>query len=224
VTFALAQKPKAYRGLGMEGIIARWYAKNTLGMLAQFKSEAKRIAGNLHAGDRVLEIAPGPGYLAIELAKLGAFTITGIDISHSFVEMAAANAARAGVCIEFRQGNAAALPFWESSFELVVCRAAFKNFSDPLAAIREMHRVLAPAGTALIIDLRNDASDEAIDGAVDEMHVGWLDRFMSRAIFKHCLRSRAYSRADFIEMAKAAPFADCDILESAIGFEVRLTK
>lgn len=74
-----AQKPRPYRGIGMEGIIANWYAKNTAKMLAQFQSEAKRIAANLHPGDQVLEIAPGPGYLAIELAKLGPFQITGID-------------------------------------------------------------------------------------------------------------------------------------------------
>ncbi|MGA8760881.1 MAG: class I SAM-dependent methyltransferase [Stellaceae bacterium] len=221
---AFARKPKPYRGIGMEGIIASWYAKNTAKSLAQFQSEAKRIAANLHAGDHVLEIAPGPGYLAIELAKLGAFKITGIDISLSFVRIAAANAAQAGVCIEFREGDAAALPFWENSFELVVCRAAFKNFSDPVGAVREMHRVLRLGGKALIIDLRNDVSDQAIEAAIDEMHLTRLDRFMTRATFKHVLRKRAYSRGDFAEMAKAAPFTDCDIIEGAIGFEVWLTK
>jgi ubiquinone/menaquinone biosynthesis C-methylase UbiE len=143
-----ARKPKPYRGIGMKGIIASWYAKNTAKSLAQFQSEAKRIAANLHAGDHVLEIAPGPGYLAIELAKLGAFKIAGIDISRSFIRVATANAAQAGVCIEFCEGDAAALPFQENSFELVVCRAAFKNFSDPLGAVREMHRVLRPGRKA----------------------------------------------------------------------------
>jgi hypothetical protein len=76
----------------------------------------------------------------------------------------------------------------------------------------------------LIIDLRNDVSDRAIDAAVDEMRLARLDRFMTRATFKHVLRKRAYSRGDFADMAKAAPFTDWDIIESAIGFEVRLTK
>jgi hypothetical protein len=87
-----------------------------------------------------------------------------------------------------------------------------------------MHRVLRPGRKALIIDLRNDISDQAIDTAVDEMHLGRLDRFMTRATFKHVLRKRAYSRGDFVDMAKAAPFTDCDIIEGAIGFEVWLTK
>ena len=221
---SLAQRPKPYRGIGMEGIVARWYAINTAKMLAQFQSEAKRIAANLHAGDRVLEIAPGPGYLAIELAKLGAFRITGIDISRSFVRIAAAKAAQAEVCIEFREGDAAALPFLENSFELVVCRAAFKNFSDPTGAVREMHRVLKPGRKALIVDLRYDASDQAIDAAVDEMHLGRGDTFMNKAIFRYVLRKRAYSRSNFADMAKAAPFSDCEIVQGEIGFEVRLMK
>ncbi len=224
MTPGFARQPKPYRGIGMEGIIARWYTKNTVKMLAQFQSEAKRIAANLQAGDRVLELAPGPGYLAIELAKLGVFKITGIDISRTFVGIAATNAAQAGVCIEFREGDAAALPFSEGSFELVVCRAAFKNFSDPLGAVREMHRVLRPGGKALIIDLRNDVSDEAIDAAVDKMRLGRFDAFLNRAIFKHTLRKRAYSRGKFADIAKAAPFTNCDIIESPIGFEAWLTK
>jgi hypothetical protein len=38
-------------------------------------------------------------------------------------------------------------------------------------AVHEMHRVLGPGGKALIIDLPNDASDQAIDATVDEMHL-----------------------------------------------------
>ena len=48
------------------------------------------------------------------------------------------------------------------SFDLIICRAAFKNFSEPLQALHEMHRVLKPGGKALIMDLRRDASLEDI--------------------------------------------------------------
>jgi ubiquinone/menaquinone biosynthesis C-methylase UbiE len=218
------RREKPYRGIGMEGMIATWYAKNTGKMLAQFQSEAKRIAARLAPGASVLEIAPGPGYLAIELARLGAFRITGLDISRSFVRIAAGNAALAGVTVEFREGNASALPFWESSFDFVVCRAAFKNFSDPVGALSEMHRVLRPGGEAMIIDLRNDATDEALDAAVDEMHLGRIDALMTRLTFKHMLRKRAYSRDDLGRLAAATPFGACRIAESGIGFEVQLKK
>jgi len=208
----------------MEGMLATWYARNTKKSLAEFQLCAKRIASQLCMRDRVLEIAPGPGYLAIELANLGAFCVTGVDISRSFVRIAAANAAEAGTPVEFREGDAAALPFADATFDFVVCRAAFKNFTDPVGALREMHRVLRPGGSALIIDLRNDASDAALDAAVDDMRLGGVDAFITRGTFKHFLRKRAYSRDDFARMAALTPFGHCDISEGPIGFDTRLTK
>ena len=219
----LASK-KAYRGLPMEGMLASWYAKNTAKLAADFKACARRIAARLAPSARVLEVAPGPGYLAIELAKLGRYRITGVDISRSFVRMATEHAARAAVDVDFRQGDAAALPFADDTFDFIVCRAAFKNFSNPVTALGEMHRVLRPDGKALIIDMRNDASDEAIDCTVDDMRLGRIDAFLTRAIFKHMLRRRAYSRDDFARMAAASPFERADIEEAAMGFEVWLRK
>ena len=208
----------------MEGMLATWYAKNTAKSLAEFQACAKRIATRLQPHDRVLEIAPGPGYLAIELAKLGPFRVTGVDISRSFVRMAAENAARAGVMVDFREGDAAALPFADESFDFAFCRAAFKNFSNPVGALCEMRRVLRPQGMGLIIDLRNDASDEALDAAVDEMHLGRINAFVTKAIFKRSLRKRAYSREDFAQMVAATRFGSCDITEGPIGFDIWLTK
>src|SRR5262245_23168494 len=123
---------KPYKGLPMEGMLATWYAKNTAKLDADFKACARRIADELAPGAKVLEVAPGPGYLAIELAKLGPYRITGLDISRSFVRIAGENARRAGVSVDFRHGNAAAMPFEPDSFDLLVCRAAFKNFSEPV--------------------------------------------------------------------------------------------
>jgi ubiquinone/menaquinone biosynthesis C-methylase UbiE len=224
VQLAAVRKMKPYRGIAMEGLLATWYARNTGKSLVEFQACAKRIAAQLRPGDRVLEIAPGPGYLAVELAQLGPFRVTGLDISRSFVRMAAENAARAGVAVDFREGDAAALPFADQSFDFAVCRAAFKNFSDPVGALREMHRVLRPQGTGLIIDLRHDASDGALDAAVDEMDLGRIDAFVTKAIFKHSLRKRAYSREDFERMVAATPFGGCEVTQGPIGLDIRLTK
>src|SRR5262249_46023775 len=106
---------KPYRGMGMEGIIATWYAKTTRRDYDEFRRCAQGMAGRLPAGSRVLEIAPGPGYLAIELRKLGDYRITGVDISKTFVRIATQNARAAGVDVEFRLGDAQALPFGPQS-------------------------------------------------------------------------------------------------------------
>ena len=72
---------KGYKGMAMEGPIASWYAKITQKDLQRHKLMAGQLAGKIPAGSRVLEIAPGPGYFAIELARLGDYQITGLDIS-----------------------------------------------------------------------------------------------------------------------------------------------
>ena len=79
---------KAYKGMGMEGGVARWYDKTTRRDLPEFKALARRVAADLAQGAKVLEVAPGPGFFAIELAKIGKYEITGLDISKSFVEIA----------------------------------------------------------------------------------------------------------------------------------------
>jgi ubiquinone/menaquinone biosynthesis C-methylase UbiE len=214
---------KPYRGIAMEGMIATWYARNTARNLPEFSRLANRIALDLPENARVLEIAPGPGELSIELARRGGFRVTAVDISHSFVRIAKENAARAGVKVDFRLGDAADLPLPDAGIDFIVCRAAFKNFSDPVRAMQEMYRVLVPGGTALIIDLRGDASDEAITREVDKMQLGWLNGVLTRRILRS-LRKRAYGPADIERMAARTDFGHAEITREPIGLEVALTK
>ncbi|HTX14412.1 MAG TPA: class I SAM-dependent methyltransferase, partial [Candidatus Baltobacteraceae bacterium] len=188
---------KAYKGMGMEGGIARWYAKVTGKDLAEFQKLAERLSEELPQGSSVLEVAPGPGYLAIELAKRGRCIVTGLDISETFVEIARRNAAEAGVPVDFRRGNASAMPFEDGSFDLIVCRAAFKNFSEPVKALAEMRRVLKPGGRALIIDLRRDTPKKEIDAHVNNMHVGAVNAAFIKFTFRAMLLKRAYTREEF---------------------------
>jgi ubiquinone/menaquinone biosynthesis C-methylase UbiE len=216
-----AQKP--YKGIAMEGVIASWYAKNTHGSLGEFQALARRIATGLPPDAAILEIAPGPGYLAIELARLGTYQVTGLDISHSFVRIASENAAREGVDVDFQHGDAAAMPFAGDRFDFLVCRAAFKNFSDPVGALREMHRVLKPGGTGLIIDLRRDVSAAAIAGEVERMQLGRMSAMATRMTLRF-LKKRAYSREALGRMLAETPFRHGDIRSGGIGYEIGLVK
>ena len=54
------------------------------------------------------------------------------------------------------------MPFDDGTFDFIICTAAFKNFADPIGALREMYRVLRAHGKSVVIDMRRDASDEAI--------------------------------------------------------------
>src|SRR5262245_35617401 len=185
------QPRNAYRGIAMEGVIASWYARNTGRDQRRFKAAACTVAERVTAGGEVLEVAPGPGYLAIEVARSGR-KVTTLDISESFVRIARENAARAGVAVDIRHGNASAMPFGDASFDFVVCMAAFKNFTDPVGALNEIHRVLKPGGRAAILDLRRDATSTEIDAEVEGMHLSPLNRWLTRWIFKHQLVKSAY--------------------------------
>ena len=214
---------RAYKGAAMEGMVATWYARHTAKLAADFEVEARRIVAHLSPRARVLEVAPGPGYLAVELARLGPYRITGLDISHSFVRIASDHAARSGFDIEFRQGDAASMPFPDNAFDFIVCRAAFKNFTDPIGAMGEMHRVLSRNGTALIIDMRRDASNASLKAAVDDMHLGTAGTLLTRFIFKQ-LRKRAYLGNDIKRMAAETPFGTAEIRETSMGFDIWLRK
>ena len=162
------------KGPEMEGVVARWYARirGTDSQLEPYRKEAERLTSGLPDGARVLEVAFGPGYLAIELARLGRFPVSGLDISHTFVKIANQNARDAGVTADFHQGDAAVMPFEADSFDLIVCQAAFKNFVHPDSALSEMHRVLRGGGTAVIQDMSSDATHADIEREVQGMHLG----------------------------------------------------
>ena len=215
---------KGYKGLAMEGTIARWYAKNSGRDRRRFHDVAQMVTRRVAQGGRVLELAPGPGFCAIEVAQSGRYQVTGLDISETFVLMAKENAREAGVAVDFRHGNASEMPFADASFDFVVCSAAFKNFSDPVGALDEIHRVLAPGGHASIIDLRKDASRDDIATEVRNMRLSAINAFVTRWTFRFVLLKRAYSRAALEAIVAASRFGSGEILGDGIGFELRLLK
>ncbi len=216
--------PKPHGDRAIEGLMAKWYAANTAEVMNEYTELAQRIAADIPPGSRVLEVAPGPGYFCIELAKLGAYAITGLDISHTFVNMAAKNAARAGVQVDFQQGSASSLPFPRDSFDFLLCRAAFKNFAKPIVALQEMCRVLKPGGRALIVDMRGDATREALDRHVDQMGLTAFHRLMTRLAFRTVLVRSAYTRHQFEQMLGETAFSKVEIAEAEIGLELLMTK
>lgn len=218
------QIKKAYKGLPMEGLIATWYAKTTFKDLKRHQWMAKQLVEKIPANGNVLEIAPGPGYFCIELARLGNFRITGLDISKSFVEIARKNANEAGLKIDFREGNASAMPFEENTFDFTFCQAAFKNFSEPVKALAEMYRVLRPGGISVIADLRRDASPAEIDREVKGMGLNPINEFLVRWTFDQMLLKSAYSVDEMKKMVSQTPFRTCKIDVNGVGFQVLMQK
>lgn len=219
---SVAQKP--WKGLAMEGAVARWYARTRRKDLAEFRAQAHKAADTLPPGSRVLELAPGPGFFAIELARLGDFHIIGLDISRTFVGIASENARKADVNVEFRVGDAAATPFESESFDFVYCSAAFKNFPDPVKVLNEIHRLLRPTGEAMIVDLYRETPQSEIDSYIHNSGRSALDRWITRWTFRHVLLKRAYNKEHFWRLVQQSEFKDFKLECSGLSIVVHLYK
>jgi ubiquinone/menaquinone biosynthesis C-methylase UbiE len=98
-------------------------------------------AASVTAGTRVLDIATGPGYVAGEAAARGADAV-GADVAEAMVALAR----RLHPDVDFRQADAHALPFEDSSFDAVVGNFAILHLGRPEQAAAEFVRVLVPGG------------------------------------------------------------------------------
>lgn len=221
----LTERRWRFKGPEMEGVVARWYAgiRSSGQQVEEYRRQAARLTAGLQDSARVLEVAPGPGYLAVEMARLGRFHVTGLDISRTFVEIATEKATQAAVSADFHHGDVSGMPFESGTFDLVVCQAAFKNFTQPILALAEMHRVLRGGGTTVIEDMSSDASHADIDTEVKKMELGRLSALMTKGTLE-MLRRRAYSPARFESLVAKSPFQTCVIRTEGIGLEVRLVK
>jgi len=215
---------KGYRGIGMEGAVARWYDRSTRKDMERFRALAARLRTVLPQGGDMLEVAPGPGFVAIEMAKGRGYRVTGLDVSRTMVELARSNAAEAGVDVAFRQGNVSTMPFADNSFDLLACSAAFKNFSEPHRALEEMYRVLRPGGTAVILDLRRDVPMSEIGKYFRALGLSTINRWITLATFRFMLLKRAYTPAQFEAMLADIPFRSKEIRLVDIGVELWLQK
>jgi ubiquinone/menaquinone biosynthesis C-methylase UbiE len=225
VNINLMKRQRHSKDIGIEGMAARWYDNSTRKhRLAEMKGYAREVARHIQDGCSALEVAPGPGYLAIELAKLGEFKIIGPDISKDFVEIAKRNAKEAGVEVEFRQGSVADIPFPNNTFDFIICTAAFKNFKEPLKALSQMYRVLKPRGTALIVDMNRHASNQQIEDYTKNIGTNGMDKLFMKLVFKYFLRNGAYTKDEFVDLISKTSFKEYHIKEEEIGFYIYLRK
>jgi len=76
--------------------------------------------------------------------------VVAVDISPAMLAVGRSLPAPEGATIDWREGSAMALPLPDASFDLALCQLGLQFFSDRGAALREMRRVLAPGGRAVI--------------------------------------------------------------------------
>jgi ubiquinone/menaquinone biosynthesis C-methylase UbiE len=92
-------------------------------------------------GTRLLDVASGPGYVAAAAAERGA-SVVGLDFAAAMV----AEASRRYPGVEFREGDAEALPFADASFDAVTMNFGLLHLGQPERALAQACRVLRPGG------------------------------------------------------------------------------
>jgi SAM-dependent methyltransferase len=100
----------------------------------------------VQSGQRVLDVACGTGVVAITAARIGA-KVTGLDLTPELLERARENSGVAEVEVDWREGDAEALPFQDGAFDVVLSQFGHMFAPRPEVAIGEMLRVLKPGGT-----------------------------------------------------------------------------
>ncbi|MGH7934382.1 MAG: class I SAM-dependent methyltransferase [Candidatus Binataceae bacterium] len=170
--------------------------------------------------DRVLDVASGPGYVAMAFAPHCA-RVVGIDATDRLVARARAGAERVSLNnIAFVLGDVEHMAFAPRSFDLATCRFAFHHFPRAASVIAEMSRVTRPRARMVIVDML--ASEDparadyhnAVERLCDPSHARALPASEFERIFAHQdfevtfkqTRKTSYRLEDWI--AHGAPSAE----------------
>jgi SAM-dependent methyltransferase len=141
------------------------------------------VARYAPASARVLDVGAGAGRLANLLAQRG-YIVTGVEQALEFVAYANQHAVP-GAC--FIPGGAAALPFAEACFEVVIASEVLEHLDDDAGAVKELFRVLVPGGMCVISVPADphqwDASDEWA-GHLRRYRPGELESLFTRTGFE----------------------------------------
>jgi demethylmenaquinone methyltransferase/2-methoxy-6-polyprenyl-1,4-benzoquinol methylase len=125
----------------------------SLGIDKLWRKKAIRILSD-YRSDYLLDVATGTGDFAIAASKLNPKKIIGFDISEQMISVGRTKVNRLGLdqMIEFKKGDSEAMPFENEQFNAITVAFGVRNFENLESGLKEFHRVLKPAGVAIILE------------------------------------------------------------------------
>lgn len=130
-------------------MVAPGYAEQIMATFSSFAEDALALA-LLRPGEHVLDVATGPGTLALPAARLGV-RVTAVDFAPEMIAELRSRAEREGIeGIEARVADATALPFEDDAFDAVFSMFALNLMENRGAALREILRVARMGGRAVV--------------------------------------------------------------------------
>jgi ubiquinone/menaquinone biosynthesis C-methylase UbiE len=135
-------------------------------------------------GKMLLDIGCGFGGKSIAYAERGAF-VTGVDIDPVHAAGAGRYSRRMGRPMDVVTGDAAALPFSDGSFDLIVANDSMEHFTDPSAALEEFARVARPGGLVLLFF--TPWGSPLASHLYDHIHTPWCHLIFSESMLEQLL-------------------------------------
>ncbi|MCH8129047.1 MAG: methyltransferase domain-containing protein [Acidobacteria bacterium] len=140
---------------------------------------------HLSSGDRTLDIGCGPGAAVRRAARIVTKgRAVGVDRSQAMVAIARRRA-EGLENVEFEVGAVEALPFPDDTFTVVWTVSAFHHWTDPVAGLEEIRRVLTPGGRLIIVEAQTSGEHGLSAAGAEKLRAellrhGWVQPVMSR--------------------------------------------
>ncbi len=154
-------------GWQVAGEAAQVYERELVpALFAEWPAHALRAA-DVHAGQRILDVACGTGIVARAALDRGC-TVAGVDLNAGMLEVARGLAPGA----EFFEGSASSLPFPDDAFDAAIMQFALMYVPDRPLALAEMRRVVVPGGVVVAVvwaEIESNPGYRALATLFDEL-------------------------------------------------------